>query len=151
MPEWLIQITWFVAGVFATGAFWYFLSVKNNEAALFSGIAAIVLAGLAAYLHRLNDQASQLLVHRNKITDFIAEGHLLAAKINEEELPTEGLNNWVSNVEEYLILNLDKSFASRLNDFTGMVFYGNGSEKSKFKNAIDGRVRRLNQFLTELM
>jgi len=38
----------------------------------------------------------------------------------------------------------------RLNDFTGMTFYGDGSDKSKFEKSIDGRIRRLHEFLAEL-
>ena len=151
LPEWLVQITWFVAGVFGTGALWYFLSIKNSEAALISGVAAIVLAVLAVFLHKINDKNSRLLTYREKITSFVAEGHKLISRLGEEKLPTEEINTWVTNVENYLKVNLDESFVSRFNDFSGMVFYGDGSEKSQHKNAIDGRVRRLNQFLTELM
>ena len=151
LPEWLVQITWFFAGVFGTGAVWYFLSIKNTEAALISGTAAVVLAVLAVFLHKINDNGSRLFSHREKITSFVAEGHQLVSRLDEEKLPTEEINNWVSNVENYLRLNLDGSFSSRFNDFSGMVFYGNGSEKSNQKNAIDGRLRRLNQFLADLM
>ncbi|GAI80121.1 unnamed protein product, partial [marine sediment metagenome] len=33
---------------------------------------------------------------------------------------------------------------------SGMVFYGSGSEKSQFQKAIDGRLRRLHEFISEL-
>jgi uncharacterized membrane protein YraQ (UPF0718 family) len=151
IPDWLVQIIWFTAGLFGTGAFWYFLSVKNSEATIISGIAAVVLALLAAFLHRINDQSSRLLIHREKISSFIAEGHALAKKSNEKLLPIKETNIWVSDVENYLRLKLDQSFVSRFNDFSGMVFYGDGSEKSNYKTAIDGRLRRLNQFLAELV
>jgi|GEM_PF-3002155 len=151
LPEWLVQITWFVAGVFGTGAVWYFLSIENTEAALISGMAAVVMVVLAVFLHKIDNNNSQLLTHREKITSFVAEGHQLVSRLDEEKLPIEEINNWASNVENYLRLKLDESFASRFNDFSGMVFYGNGSEKSKHKNAIDGHLRRLNQFLAELI
>jgi hypothetical protein len=54
IPDWLIQLTWFAAGVFATGAFWYFLSNKNYPATLWTGFAALVLALAAVAFHLHN-------------------------------------------------------------------------------------------------
>lgn len=149
-PEWLMQLTWFFAGVFGTGAVWYFLSIKNNGAALISCLAAFVLIVLAVFLQKINDKSSWLLSQKEKITSFVAEGHQLLSRLDDIKSTTEEINIWLSNVEKYLRLNLDASFASRFNDFSGMVFYGDGTEKSNRKRAIDGHLRRLNQFLTEL-
>lgn len=54
-PDWLHQSLWFVSGVFATGAFWYFLSQKNYHATLWSGFGAVVVALLAVVLLIRND------------------------------------------------------------------------------------------------
>lgn len=62
-PDWLIQIAWFIAGVFATGAIWYFLSQNNYHFALWSGFGATVCALLAVTLLIRND-----LVRREQAT-----------------------------------------------------------------------------------
>jgi hypothetical protein len=51
IPDWLLQLTWFLAGVCATGGFWYFLSQKNHIATLWMGFGALVLALLAVAFH----------------------------------------------------------------------------------------------------
>lgn len=62
-PDWLIQIAWFIASVFATGAIWYFLSQNNYHFALWSGFGAMVCALLAVTLLIRND-----LVRREQAT-----------------------------------------------------------------------------------
>ena len=151
VSEWLIQLIWFLAGIFATGAFWYFLSKNELISTLLSGIAAFAFAAIAAYLSRFNDRSSRFKIVRDEITKFIKEAHYLTSRKNELPLPINDLNNWVNRVNNYLTTELDDSFAVRFNDLTGFVFYGDGSDKSNFCNSVDGRIRRLNQFLTELL
>ncbi len=55
--DWQLQLAWFVAGVFATGALWYFISTKSNVLASASGILAILFALFAVWLHKARDQA----------------------------------------------------------------------------------------------
>jgi hypothetical protein len=57
VPEWATQLAWAVCGVFATGAVWYFLSLKEYASAAYAAVGALVCAGVAIYLHRLNDRA----------------------------------------------------------------------------------------------
>ena len=85
---------------------------------------------LAVFLQKINDKSSWLLSQKEKITSFVAEGHQLLSRLDDIKSTTEEINIWLSNVEKYLRLNLDASFASRFNDFSGMVFYGDGTEKS---------------------
>lgn len=54
-PDWLLQAIWFVAGVFATGAVWYFISVKSTKLAIASAVAAFIFAAVAVLLHRNRD------------------------------------------------------------------------------------------------
>jgi len=54
-PDWLHQLLWFVSGVFATGAFWYFLSQKNYHATLWCGFAAVVVTLFTVALLLRND------------------------------------------------------------------------------------------------
>ncbi len=53
IPDWLTQSIWFVAGILATGAVWFFLSRKENVPALWSAFAAIVLVlfNIALMIH----------------------------------------------------------------------------------------------------
>jgi len=53
--DWLHQVLWFVAGVFATGAIWYFAGQKNWLATLWSTFAAVVTSLLAITLLIRND------------------------------------------------------------------------------------------------
>jgi ABC-type multidrug transport system fused ATPase/permease subunit len=55
IPDWALQAIWFMAGIFATGALWYFISIKNTTMAVISLVCAIFFALLAIYLHRSRD------------------------------------------------------------------------------------------------
>jgi hypothetical protein len=59
VPDWAIQTSWWISGIFATGAVWYFLSVNNNALAAAAGVGAIAFALLAVHLHRTKDAASE--------------------------------------------------------------------------------------------
>lgn len=54
-PDWLHQLLWFLAGIFATGAVWYFLSVKDFLNALWAGFIAVVVCLLCVVLLVRND------------------------------------------------------------------------------------------------
>ena len=54
-PDWLHQILWYISGICATGAVWYFLSQKNYHATIWTAYAAAVLALLAVALLIRND------------------------------------------------------------------------------------------------
>jgi heme/copper-type cytochrome/quinol oxidase subunit 2 len=56
IPDWIIQVTWFVAGICATGALWYFLSTKEYTMAVIAVIGAVVFSLIAISLHRSNDK-----------------------------------------------------------------------------------------------
>lgn len=51
VPEWAIQASWWVSGIFATGAIWYFLSVKRYGGVISAVVGALLFAGLAVGLH----------------------------------------------------------------------------------------------------
>ena len=59
VPNWLLQITWFIAGVFGTGAFWYYLSQKDILLTSVSAAAAVLFAALAIGLHIWSDGKRQ--------------------------------------------------------------------------------------------
>jgi hypothetical protein len=54
-PDWVLQLMWFVAGVSATGAIWYFLAQKNRYALLWAIYFTVVIVLLAVALHIRND------------------------------------------------------------------------------------------------
>lgn len=55
VPNWLLQVTWFIAGVFGTGAFWYYLSQNNSVLTCVAAAGAVLFAALAVGLHILSD------------------------------------------------------------------------------------------------
>lgn len=54
-PDWLVQLTWFTAGISATGAFWYFLGQRNYHGTLWAGYFTAVFVLLAVALLIRND------------------------------------------------------------------------------------------------
>jgi hypothetical protein len=59
VPDWWIQTSWWASGIFATGAVWYFLSVREYPLAAAAGVTAAAFAILAVFLHRRKDGLSQ--------------------------------------------------------------------------------------------
>jgi hypothetical protein len=55
-PDWLINTVWFIAGISATGGFWYFLGSKNLPGTALSAFGTIAAVTLAIYLNRRNDR-----------------------------------------------------------------------------------------------
>jgi hypothetical protein len=55
VPDWSIQIAWWLSGICATGAFWYFLSKNSLLYAVVSGLGAVMFAVGAVVLHRRKD------------------------------------------------------------------------------------------------
>jgi hypothetical protein len=51
----VIQICWWTSGIFATGALWYFLSIKDYSFVVASGVLAFAFAMAAIALHRRRD------------------------------------------------------------------------------------------------
>jgi len=59
VPDWVIQTCWWTSGIFATGALWYFLSIKDYLYAAASGTLALAFALAAITLHRRNDRIAE--------------------------------------------------------------------------------------------
>lgn len=148
--DWMPQAAWFVAGIFATGALWYFLSKENYYATFVSALLAIVFVAVAIYLHRSTDKSAVHASHRDELARFLIEAQQLRSRLDEQPLPIAEHNAWVVKVSEYLRNNLGHDYEVRFSDFRGMVFYGDASEKSKMSRSLDGRSRRLHEFITQL-
>lgn len=149
VPSWLIQVVWFLASVFATGAVWFFLSRDDHLLTWLSVIAAVALVVVAVQLHRVNDSDVRFRRRREALADLASQASALSARVSEEPLPIADHNEWVSRAEAYLRDELDGSYAERFGNFSGMTFYGDGSPRSNYKNSLDGRTRRLHEFMRE--
>jgi hypothetical protein len=74
IPDWTIQTCWWVSGIFATGAVWYFLSIKNYQGVVVAGIGAVAFAMFAIALHRQKDKyASPKDTNRDEIVIQVGE------------------------------------------------------------------------------
>ena len=87
--------------------------------------------------------------HAEKLSGFIKEAQQLRTRLNENPLPIKDHNEWVERVNKYLKENLGSAYEVRFNDFSGMTFYGDNSEKSKMSRSLEGRSRRLHEFISE--
>jgi hypothetical protein len=88
--------------------------------------------------------------HAEKLADFIVEAQKLRERLSEDPLPIKDHNDWVSRVENYLEVNLNNAYKIRLRDFSGMTFYGDNSERSKMSKSLEGSLRRLHEFISEM-
>jgi hypothetical protein len=59
VPDWVIQTCWWTSGIFATGALWYFVSIKDYSYVIGSGVLAFAFALAAIALHRRKDQLAE--------------------------------------------------------------------------------------------
>lgn len=82
VPDWSIQVAWWVSGIFATGAVWYFLSTKDVAFAVVSGIVAILFAGVAIFLHRKKDALAASLVP-NELRSELPDDYIRRSTDNE--------------------------------------------------------------------
>ena len=84
------------------------------------------------------------------LAQFVTEAQQLRGRLDEDPLPIGDHNEWVDRTSEYLRAHLGAAYEVRFSDFSGMVFYCDGSERSQMSNSLDGRSRRLHEFLQEL-
>ena len=67
--DWQLQLAWFIAGIFATGALWYFASTGKHLLAGLSGLAAGFFALLAIHFHRARDRANEAKSREKHVKD----------------------------------------------------------------------------------
>jgi hypothetical protein len=150
VSERVIQLIWFIASVYATGALWFYLSKEDYVSAIASIFGAVVLCAMAVYLHGLNDRSIQLRVQREQLGHFLKEAEALSAQANDIPPPIEAHSAWMERVETYLTEALDSSYTERFGNFHGMTFYGTSNPNSGLKQSLEGRSRRLHEFIAEL-
>lgn len=88
--------------------------------------------------------------HKDHLAAFLVEAQQLRKRLNEDPLPIQERNEWVNRVSEYLREHFGKAHEVRFSDFSGMTFYGDGSERSSFSRSLDGWSRRLHEFISEM-
>jgi len=148
VPDWLTQLVWFVASVYATGALWYFLSKNDFVGAGLSVMGAGALAAVAVYLHRLDDRSARQRRLREDLAAYIDDLHPIRERSGNLEPPQSEYAEWVERVSQYLATHLDASYVTRFGDFTGMTFY-TSSPNSGLKRDLEGRAKRLHEFIVE--
>ena len=120
------------------------------------GIATILggLAAVAYFWDKWRDKRKwtekDKQRYRGQLAAFLTEAQQLRTRLDEVPLPIGEHNAWVDRVGEYLRDNLGKAYEVRFSDFSGMTFYGDGSDRSRMSRSIEGRSRRLNEFMAEL-
>jgi hypothetical protein len=87
---------------------------------------------------------------RDQLAAFLTEAQALRARLGEMPLPVAEHNAWVDRVSKYLRESLSSAHEIRFSDSSGMTFYGEGSEQSKMSHSLEGRSRRLHEFLSEM-
>lgn len=126
------------------GFLWYTVPSGNYEPPF--AISALVL-GFTELIRRYSPSGG---INPEKLADFIREGQDLRARLNEEPLPIRDHNDWVERMVSYFKQHKGRAYEARLSDFSGMTFHGDGSERSRMTTSIEGRVRRLHEFISEL-
>jgi SPFH domain / Band 7 family len=92
-PDWLIQLIWFIASVFATGAIWYFLSQHKPVFALWSMFGAAVTVLLAVTLLIQNDLARRQqasLMEQRPADGTSPETNVEGGRLGDREKPAQG-------------------------------------------------------------
>jgi hypothetical protein len=59
VPGWLITTVWFVGGICATGAFWFFLGSGNTTGIVISGVGSVLCVIVAIGLQIRNERAKE--------------------------------------------------------------------------------------------
>jgi hypothetical protein len=132
-----------VIAAFYFGVQWYLNLQGNNE-------AAFALSGMVAALAEWFRRHLRTGVAAQEISAFIEQGQRLKRRKEENPLPINEHNVWVEAMETYFRKFGRADYVVRLSDFSGFTFYSDGSKKSEYSNAIDGRLRGLHEFLREL-
>jgi hypothetical protein len=89
--------------------------------------------------------------HQDQLAAFLIEAQQLRSRLNEDPLPIRDHNVWVERVSGFLRENLTGAHEIRFSDFSGMTFNGDGSERSNMSRSLEGRSRRLHEFLSEMV
>ena len=91
--------------------------------------------------HIQNKQAAIINI-KNKLGNFLKR----ASQITD----SGQLFEWIDDVESDVKNHMGQGEMERLRDHSGYVFYGDGSEKSRLENKLDGYRRRIGELMDRL-
>lgn len=131
-PEWVVTASWFVAGIWATGSFWYFLSAANRGGAIGSAAGAILFTLLAIVLHIRNDSLNPRTMSDDpplRLLSFVWAYPLMG----------ENEASWAVKESAALMGNLG---GARENPALGLAIATTDLALRAFGDAADGRIDR---------
>jgi hypothetical protein len=91
------------------------------------------------------------IIEPAQLAKFIETGRALIARRDESPLPTEALNEWIAEMNDYFARRRRFDYVARLNNFDDMPLYlgvGQGV-RANFLTNVEGRFHRLHQFMSE--
>lgn len=135
-----------IAGAFALyfGIKWLLDPQGPHEPGFaFSALVLVLTEAIRRYLPATT-------IRMSEIDTFIQEGQNLRDRADSDPLPVAEQDEWIVRMNKYFEDCGAPKLRTRLNDFTGLTFYGDGSEVSQYLRSIDGRIRRLMEFASEL-
>lgn len=139
-----IEFLAFVACIYF-GVRWYIDPSGINEPPF--AVSAFVATILMELIRRHTPSSG---IDPEKLVEFIQEGQALHARVKKGNLTIQEITDWVDCMNIYFRQHKGRTYEVRLSDFSGMTFLGDASERSQMSRAIDGRVRRLHEFISEL-
>jgi hypothetical protein len=149
---WYGLVAAFVGSAIGAVCSWLWYRADGGNEAYYAALAATAVAvlsaiGVAVQFFFSTDKRKQ---QSERLAAYLIEAQQLRGQLQKIPLPIAEHNEWVDRVNKYLRENLGSSYEARFSDFSGMVFYGDGSERSQVSRSIDGRSRNLHEFMSEL-
>jgi hypothetical protein len=133
LAAFLALVTTFVATTATLGYAWYRAAVTEQDS------AASKLTS-TAYAEKIR-QVKSLLGKASRATSG-----LFKDTVTEEEL-TKDAEGWVNKTYDLIAAAYGDGEAALFMDNSGYIFYSDGSEKSKVRNWVDARARRLAELI----
>ena len=118
VPDWSIQTAWWLSGIFATGAVWYFLGANSFVFAGVSAAVAVALAGLAITLHRKKDAAERIAEGPAVTSSLQSSAHRSGGSRKHHATPIPGRHVGNVNTNERNGSAIRDAIMSRLPDAT---------------------------------
>lgn len=135
---------WFTGGALAAflalltttatlGFAWYRAAITEQDSAA-SKVTSIVATERVRQVKSLLGKAST------------ATGPIFQTEMSDPEL-TKAAEAWVNKTNKLIVAAYGDGEGALFMDNSGYVFYSDGSEKSKIRNWVDGRQRRLTELI----
>ena len=123
----------FIAGTATLGFAWYRAAVGQEEAAA-SKLSSVAAADRVRQVKSLLGKAGG------------STGSIFNSDMNDADL-TKAAEAWVNKTYKLIVAAYGDGEGALFMDNSGYTFFSNGSEKSKVRNWVDGRQRRLTELI----